>query len=192
MEKELVLASNNKHKLSEITLMMGGVCRIKSLEELGCTDNIPETQPTIEGNAIQKARYIFERYRVDCLADDTGLEIEALGGAPGVISARFAGVGCSFRDNMDKVLLLMRGKTNRKARFRTVFCLIIDGKEHLFEGRVDGSILDDERGEFGFGYDPIFMPDGYDLSFAQMDLSLKNRLSHRAMACVKLIEFLKH
>ena len=187
---ELVLASNNKHKLNEISNIISNVCVLKSLSDIGCSVDIPETQPTIEGNAIQKARFIYDRFKMNCLADDTGLEIETLDGAPGVISARFAGVGCSFSDNMRKVLMLMEGKTNREAAFRTIFCLIIDGKEYLFEGRVDGIILEQERGENGFGYDPIFQPVGYDKTFAEMSLELKNTFSHRARACMKLVEFL--
>lgn len=187
---KLVFASNNKHKLEEIRHAVGSVIDIVSLEDISCYDEIPETHPTIEGNALQKARYIYEKFGVDCFADDTGLEIEALGGAPGVYSARFAGPGCTFHDNMDKTLALLKDKTNRSAAFRTVIALIIDGKEFQFEGRVDGSILTEKHGEKGFGYDAIFLPNGYDQSFAEMDLALKNTLSHRSRATQKMVQFL--
>jgi XTP/dITP diphosphohydrolase len=189
---ELVFASNNKHKLEEISHIAGTSFQIISLQELGCTDEIPETQPTIEGNARQKARYIFDKYNVNCFADDTGLEIDALNGEPGVYSARFAGVGCSFDDNMDKTLSLMKGKTDRKAKFRTVIALIINGKEYLFDGFVNGVILEEKHGEKGFGYDAIFMPEGYTESFAEMSAEIKNNLSHRSMAARSMMKFIKN
>ena len=187
---KLVFASNNKHKLEEISHIAGTAFEIISLLELGCSDEIPETQPTIEGNALQKARYIYDNYNVNCFADDTGLEIEALNGDPGVYSARFAGVGCSFDDNMDKTLGLLKGETNRKAKFRTVIALIIDGKEFSFDGYVNGVILEEKHGEKGFGYDAIFMPDGHSQSFAEMSSEVKNSLSHRSMAARNMMEFL--
>jgi len=171
--------------------MLGRDYHIVSLAELGCSDDIPETEPTLEGNAKLKAHHIHNKYNTDCFADDTGLEVEALGGEPGVISARYAGAGCASEDNMRKVLRLMTGKTNREARFRTVICLLIDGKEYLFEGRVDGVILESGRGERGFGYDPIFKPEGYDTTFAEMSIEEKNLISHRARAITKMMDFFK-
>jgi len=188
---KLVFASNNKHKLEEIAEIAGSAFQIISLQELGCTDEIPETQPTIEGNALQKARYIYNKYKVNCFADDTGLEIEALNGDPGVYSARFAGEGCSFDDNMDKTLSLLKGTLNRKAKFRTVIALLYNEKEYLFEGFVKGDMLEEKRGEKGFGYDAIFMPEGYNESFAQMSSTIKNKLSHRSMAARNMMAFIK-
>ena len=188
---KLIFASNNKRKLEEISQIAGSAISIVSLKDIGCTDEIPETQPTIEGNALQKARYIFDKYKVNCFADDTGLEIEALNGDPGVYSARFAGVGCSFDDNMNKTLLLMKGKINRKAKFRTVIALIINGQEYTFDGYVNGVILEEKHGDKGFGYDAIFMPDGYSQSFADMSAEIKNSLSHRSMAARNMLEYLK-
>jgi len=189
---KLVFASNNKHKLEEISHIAGAAFEIVSLKEIGCVDDIPETQPTIEGNAMQKARYIFDKYNVNCFADDTGLEIDALNGDPGVYSARFAGIGCSFDDNMDKTLTLLQGETNRNAKFRTVIALIIDGKEYSFDGFVNGEILKEKHGEKGFGYDAIFMPKGYTESFAEMSSEIKNNLSHRSMAARNMMTFLKN
>ena len=188
---KLVFASNNKHKLEEMAHIAGSAFQIVSLKDIGCTDEIPETQPTIEGNALQKARYIFDKYGMNCFADDTGLEIDALNGEPGVYSARFAGVGCSFDNNMNKTLALMQGQKNRTAEFRTVIALIIDGNEYLFHGSVSGEILEEKRGEKGFGYDAIFQPDGFVESYAQMSAEIKNGLSHRSMAARNMMEFLK-
>lgn len=187
---ELVFATNNKHKLEEITHIIGDRYTIISLKELGCYNDIPETETTLEGNALLKARYIHSRYHCNCFADDTGLEIEALQGEPGVYSARYAGEHCSFEDNIVKVLQKMEGKTNRKALFRTVIALIIDNQEYLFEGCIKGSIIEDQKGISGFGYDPIFIPNGYTQTFAEMGDELKNRISHRAIATQKLIDFL--
>lgn len=187
---ELVFATNNKHKLEEITHIIGDRYTIISLKELGCYNDIPETETTLEGNALLKARYIHSRYHCNCFADDTGLEIEALQGEPGVYSARYAGEHCSFEDNIVKVLQKMEGKTNRKALFRTVIALIIDNQEYLFEGCIKGSIIEDQKGISGFGYDPIFIPDGYTQTFAEMGDELKNRISHRAIATQNLIDFL--
>ena len=174
----------------EVSTLASGHFRILSLEEIGCFDEIPETGNTIEENAFQKASFIFRKYKVDCFADDTGLEIEALEGRPGVYAARYAGEPCSFEDNMNKVLFEMQGKTNRKAVFRTVISLLLNGQEHLFEGRVEGHILEKKRGIQGFGYDPIFIPEGYKTSFAEMDIYTKNRISHRGLAVSKLVTFL--
>lgn len=188
---KLVFATNNQHKLEEISRLLEGKHEIISLSSLGCQDEIPEDQDTLEGNALQKARYIKEHFGYDCFADDTGLEIEALNNRPGVYSARYAGPAKDSLENMKKVLEEMQGKTNRKACFRTVIALILDGREHLFEGRVDGEILTTQQGEAGFGYDPIFRPTGYQVSFAEMPMDEKNKISHRGRATRKLAEYLK-
>ena len=191
MEKmRLVFATNNAHKLEEVREMLGGRYEIVSLKELGCEEEIPEEQETLEGNALQKARFIRERYQADCFADDTGLEIEALGGEPGVRSARYAGDSHDSEANMRKVLAKMDGQENRKARFRTVIALILNGREHLFEGEVRGEILREKHGVEGFGYDPIFRPEGFAESFAEMSLDAKNAISHRGRAVKALTQFL--
>jgi XTP/dITP diphosphohydrolase len=187
---ELIFATNNPNKVKEVAALLRDNIVLKPLAETGITEDIPEEADTLEGNALQKARYVFERTGKDCFADDTGLEIEALDGAPGVISARYAGEHCSPDDNMDKVLSELKGSENRKANFRTVIALILDGKEHLFEGAVDGKILESQSGAQGFGYDPIFLPNGFELSFAEMELSEKNKISHRGRAVKKLAQFL--
>lgn len=187
---KLVFATNNRHKLEEITRMLGDKYEVVSLEQIGCREDIPEDHETLQGNALQKARYVKDHYGYDCFADDTGLEIEALNDRPGVYSARYAGPAKNPEDNMRKVLSEMKGKDNRNARFRTVIALILDGKEHCFEGRVDGKILTKRQGKTGFGYDPIFCPDGYKESFAEMDMDRKNRISHRGKAVEKLVKFL--
>lgn len=186
----LVFATNNAHKLEEIREILGEKFHIVSLKELGCQEDIPEEQDTLEGNALQKARYIRDKYKVNCFADDTGLEIEALGGEPGVYSARYAGDGHDSEANMRKVLDKMSGETNRRARFRTVIALLLDGQEHLFEGEVRGEILRERHGEGGFGYDPIFRPEGFAQSFAEMSLEDKNKISHRGRATEALRKFL--
>lgn len=187
---ELIIATNNAHKVTEIKNGLPKHISVKSLKEVGITEEIPEEQDTLEGNALQKARYIYEKYQKNCFADDTGLEVETLDGAPGVYSARYAGENCSFEDNVLKILSEMQGKTNRHACFRTVIALIIDGKEYLFEGKVSGSITKDKLGNNGFGYDPVFLPDGYCITFAEMELEQKNNISHRGQAVVKLLKFL--
>ena len=187
---ELVFATNNKHKLEEISHILDEHYKIVSLKEIGCNEDIAETAETLEGNALLKARYIHSRYGRDCFADDTGLEIDALEGKPGVYSARYAGPGHDHQKNMDKVLFEMAGQANRKAQFRTVIALILEGQVYLFEGIVKGEILTERHGDKGFGYDPIFKPDGFDLSFAEMDLDDKNEISHRGRATRKLAEFL--
>ena len=186
----LVFATNNAHKLEEIREILGEKFHIVSLKELGCQKDIPEEQDTLEGNALQKARYIRDKYKVNCFADDTGLEIEALGGEPGVYSARYAGDGHDSEANMRKVLDKMSGETNRRARFRTVIALLLEGQEHLFEGEVRGEILRERHGEGGFGYDPIFRPEGFAQSFAEMSLEDKNKISHRGRATEALRKFL--
>ena len=187
---ELVFATNNKHKLEEIQDLLGDKIKLVSLKDIGCKDEIPEDYDTLEENASQKANYIFNKYNVNCFADDTGLEIEYLNDEPGVLSARYAGDHKSSEDNIRKVLNALNGVENRKARFRTVISLIIDGKEYFFEGIVNGEILTEKFGADGFGYDPIFKPEGNDKSFAQMLLSEKNKISHRGRATQKLVDYL--
>lgn len=189
--KELVFATNNKHKLQEVSEMLDGIVLIKSLNDIGLAGDIPETADTLDGNALQKAQWVYERTGLDCFADDTGLEVETLDGRPGVYSARYAGEHCSFDDNINKMLSEMQGKTNRRACFRTVICLIENGEPRYFEGRVDGQILTERYGKEGFGYDPIFMPDRFAVSFAEMPLEVKNHISHRGKAVAKLVEYLK-
>ncbi len=186
----MIFATNNAHKLQEVSAMLGGKIELKSLRDVGCTDDIPETADTLEGNARQKAIYIYENYGMDCFADDTGLEVEALNGAPGVFSARYAGDGHDSEANMQKLLKELEGKENRKAQFRTAICLIMDGEEHLFEGIVKGEIIREKRGGAGFGYDPIFVPEGHELTFAELGNDVKNSISHRARAVEKLCQFL--
>lgn len=189
--KELVFVTNNLHKLKEISEIIGDEFRIISLAEIGCYDDIPEDAATLEGNASYKARYVYNKYGRDCFADDTGLEIDTLEGRPGVRSARYAGEDCNPENNIRKVLGEMEGQTERQARFRTVISLIRKGIEVQFEGTVEGVILYEKRGKEGFGYDPVFLPDGYQLSFAEMPLEEKNKISHRARATRKLIDHLK-
>jgi len=188
--RELVFATNNPHKLNEIRAIAGGSFSILSLDDIGCREEIAEDADTIEGNASLKSRYIYNKYGKDCFADDTGLEIEALGGKPGVKSARYAGKDCNPENNIRRVLTELEGISNRKARFKTVISLILNGKEILFEGIVEGAILYEKRGKEGFGYDPVFRPDGFDLSFAEMSPGEKNLISHRAMAVKKAIQYL--
>jgi XTP/dITP diphosphohydrolase len=187
----LLFATNNVHKLREVREMLEPSFSVKSLADLHLDVDVPETQDTIEANALQKARFIYEKTGMNCFADDTGLEIDALDGRPGVYSARYAGEGCSFDDNIRKVLSELEGEEKRNARFRCVVCLIIDGKEHLFEGRVNGMILSERRGTGGFGYDPVFVPDGQSQTFAEMPPHLKNGISHRARAVGKMMRYLK-
>ncbi len=187
--QEIVFATNNRHKLDEIRAITNGKFKILSLAEIGCTEDIPETADTLQGNALQKARYVKEHYGYDCFADDTGLMVDALDGAPGVYSARYAGPGHDSLANMRLLLKNLLGQTCRSARFTTVIALILNGREHLFEGSVEGEILTAPRGEDGFGYDPIFMPAGTGLSFAQMSAEAKNRISHRGRATAKLLDF---
>lgn len=188
--KTLVFATNNKHKLHEVGHLLDGVVQIRSLEEMGLAGDIPETADTLQGNALQKAQWVWERTGLDCFADDTGLEVAALGGAPGVYSARYAGEHCSFDDNIDKLLAALEGQEDRRACFRTVICLIEQGVPRYFEGRVDGTILTERLGKDGFGYDPVFMPDRFAVSFAEMPLDVKNRISHRGLAVARLVEYL--
>ena len=188
--RTLIFSTNNKHKIHEVREIIGSDIVLKSLADVGLEGDIPETADTLQGNALQKAQWVWERTGTDCFADDTGLEVEALGGAPGVYSARYAGEHCSFDDNINKLLAALEGKTNRRACFRTVICLIEQGVPRYFEGRVDGVILTERYGKEGFGYDPIFMPDRFAVSFAEMPLEVKNKISHRGLAVQKLCEYL--
>lgn len=185
-------ATNNKHKLEEVKRMLENKFEIVSLEEIGCLDELSETQDTLEGNSLQKADFVFNTYNIPCFADDTGLEVEALHGAPGVYSARYAGEQKNSNDNIDLLLKNLRGETNRKARFRTVITLKGFGDQnHFFEGVVNGVITIERKGSSGFGYDPVFVPEGFTTTFAQMTMDEKNKLSHRALAVEKLVKFLQ-
>ena len=186
----MIFVTNNTHKLQEVSAMLDGKMALQSLRDIGCTDDIPETADTLEGNALQKAEYIYNNYQLNCFADDTGLEVEALNGAPGVYSARYAGEGHDSEANMQKLLKELEGKENRNAQFRTAFALIIDGKKELFEGIVKGKIITQKKGSEGFGYDPLFVPDGYTETFAELGADIKNKISHRAVATHKLCEYL--
>lgn len=189
--KALVFATHNSHKASEINNLLGGLYEIRELDAIGITEDIPENGDTLEANAREKARYVYDRTGLDVFADDTGLEVEALGGRPGVYTARYAGEECDSVKNMKKLLAELEGQSNRRARFRTVICLIIGGVEHLFEGIVNGTITNSFSGTEGFGYDPVFMPDGQNRTFAEMPLSEKNKISHRGLAVAKLVNFLR-
>jgi XTP/dITP diphosphohydrolase len=188
---DLVFATNNKNKIREIQSLIGPELNILSLKDINCSEELPEDQNTLEGNAYQKSSYVYEKYGKNCFADDTGLEVEALNGEPGVFSARYAGESKDSQANMDKVLKALKNKMNRNARFRTVISLIIDGEEFRFEGIVNGKIIENRRGTEGFGYDPVFVPDGYDQTFAEMPIDEKNQISHRSRAIYKLLHFLK-
>lgn len=190
--KQIVFATHNLNKLAEIQPLIPGGLQVISLDQIGCVEAIAETATTLEGNAQLKASYIWKYFRCDCFADDTGLEVQALQGAPGVYSARFAGPEGLAEANMAKLLTLMKGETSRRAQFRTVIALILSGNSYLFEGVVAGKILEEPIGDHGFGYDPVFQPDGSELSFAQMTLEEKNKMSHRARAIAKLCAFLEN
>lgn len=188
--KKIVFATNNQHKLDEIRKITQGSLEILSLSDIGCNEEIDETGITLNENALIKATYVKERYGFDCFADDTGLEVDALEGAPGVYSARYAGEACRPEDNMEKLLAEMKETENRRAQFRTVIALRCNGENHLFEGVIRGSIIREKKGNEGFGYDPIFMPEGYDKTFAELGTEVKNQISHRAVATGKLMHFL--
>ena len=190
MVRELVFATNNEHKLSELRAIVGDKFRILGLKDIGCTDEIKEDGTTLKENALINARYVKDHYGYDCFADDTGLEVKVLDGAPGVYSARFAGPSCDSERNIDKLLILMGECADREARFSTVFALIMGEKVHFFTGEVRGSILKERRGKGGFGYDPVFQPEGSELSFAEMDSEAKNAISHRGRATEALVAFL--
>lgn len=187
---ELVFATNNAHKLEEVQQMVGNRFTLKSLNDIGCTDDIPETGVTFEENAKQKTDYLVERYQLNCFADDSGLEIDALNGEPGVYSARYAGTR-DMEQNIDLVLEKLKGETQRSARFKTVISLFLNQQQYFFEGAVEGKIIEERTGTDGFGYDPIFIPNGYNQTFAEMSLEEKNKISHRSIAVKKLVEFLK-
>lgn len=193
MKKKLVFVTNNAHKLEEIRSILGDKVEILSLKDIHCEVDIPETAETLEGNAALKAEYVQAHYGLDCFADDTGLEVEALGGKPGVYSARYAGgEGHDSEANMRKLLAELEGSENRRARFRTVICLMEGGKRHFFEGIVKGEIIREKRGESGFGYDPVFVPEGYTETFAEMGADEKNKISHRARAVQALCGYFNH
>ena len=191
MTTKLIFATNNKHKLREATILSNGCFPILSLEDIDYDlGEIPEDFETLEENALQKVHFIADKFNVNCFSDDTGLEVEALGGAPGVYSARYAGKNCSFQQNIDKLLDKLKNEKNRNARFRTVIALILNGEEYLFEGVVNGKITTQNKGTGGFGYDPIFIPDNYSQTFAELPLEEKNKISHRGLALQKLFNFL--
>lgn len=193
MAIKICFATNNLHKINELNSLLGSDIELVSLKDIGCLEELAETSATIEGNSTQKAAYVFNQYRIACFADDTGLEVEALNGAPGVYSARYAGEHGNAKANMELLLKNLKGQSNRKARFKTVITYFAtDGQQTQFEGIVNGTIVDSPKGDHGFGYDPIFVPDGYNTTFAEMDLTEKNKISHRALAVKKLIDFLKH
>ena len=193
MKMDLIFATHNRHKVSEVQAMLPAGIHVRSLSDLGCDEDIPETADTLQGNALQKAQFVHERYHCNCFADDTGLEIDALDGRPGVYSARYAGEGCSFDDNVRKVLAELENVPleQRTARFRTVVALVLDGRTYFFEGKVEGLMTLERHGVEGFGYDPIFLPEGYCQTFAEMDASEKNRISHRGRAMAQMVEFLE-
>ena len=188
---KLVFASNNKNKIQEIQALVPKHIQIVSLEDIGCTEDIPETADTIEGNAILKANYVTEKYGYDCFADDTGLEVVALNGAPGVYSARYAGEQKDANGNMDKLLSELKDKSNRKANFKTVIALNLNGKQNLFTGIINGKIIEEKIGTNGFGYDPIFVAEGYEKTFAELTMEEKSTISHRGIAVKELILFLQ-
>ncbi len=187
---ELVFATNNAHKLQEVQEIIGNKFRLLSLADIGFNDEIPEDFETLEENALQKAWFIYNKFNLNCFADDTGLEVEILNWEPGVRSARYAGEHKNSADNILKLFSRLEGKPNRNAQFRTVVALIIEGKEYLFEGKIEGKIIEEQLGRSGFGYDPIFVPNGYNQTFAQMTSELKNAISHRGIAIAKLSDFL--
>lgn len=188
----LIFATQNQNKANEIQQIMPGGITVLTLKDIGCEEDIAETADSLEGNARLKSFYVFENYSENCFADDTGLEVDALGGEPGVYSARYAGEEKSAQANMDLLLEKMKGETNRNARFRTVISLVLNGEEHLFEGEVKGVIRTERAGVKGFGYDPIFQPEGYDITFAEMSIEEKNKISHRGKAVGKLMQFLNN
>ena len=193
MKMDLIFATHNRHKVSEVQAMLPAGIHVRSLSDLGCDEDIPETADTLQGNALQKVQFVHERYNCNCFADDTGLELDALDGRPGVYSARYAGEGCSFDDNVRKVLAELENVPleQRTARFRTVVALVLDGRTYFFEGKVEGLMTLERHGVEGFGYDPIFLPEGYGQTFAEMDASEKNRISHRGRAMAQMVGFLE-
>jgi XTP/dITP diphosphohydrolase len=189
---KLCFATNNHHKVEEVRQALNGKIELLTLEEIDCFEELPETMPTLEGNSLQKATFVFNRYAMPCFADDTGLEVEALNGEPGVYSARYAGPQKNSEDNVQRLLEKLSDQSNRQARFRTIFSLVgLEKNPVIFEGVVNGSIAREKKGSSGFGYDPVFIPEGYHITFAEMDLAQKNSISHRAIATQKLVNFLK-
>ncbi len=186
---EIVFATSNEHKAAEIQKLLPSGIKLKTLKDIGCDEDIPETSDTVEGNAMQKARYVASRYAVNCFADDTALEVDALDGRPGIYSARYAGEQRSADDNMNLILSQLSGINDRSARFRTVIALIVDGEEHSFEGIVEGGITEEKAGSDGFGYDPIFKPKGFEMTFSEMTMEEKNTISHRGKAVRKFVDF---
>ncbi|KGE85245.1 MAG: non-canonical purine NTP diphosphatase [Phaeodactylibacter xiamenensis] len=189
--QSIVFATGNPNKISEVSQLLEGKIEIRGLKDIGCDEVLPETSPTIAANASEKAWYVHNNYKVDCFSEDTGLEVDALNGEPGVYSARYAGPAHDDEANMSLLLANMKGEEDRRARFHTVISLIIDGKEHQFEGTVEGQIIHHKKGNQGFGYDPVFMPDGFNRTFAQMSAEEKSSISHRGQAVRKLVAFLK-
>ena len=187
----ICFATNNIHKLNEVQHLLGEAFQLVSLQEIGCDDELPEEQETLEGNSFQKAEYVFQEYNTPCFADDSGLEVDALNGAPGVYSARYAGLHRNHEDNMDLLLKNLTGAINRNAQFRAVITFVAPGHTRQFEGVIRGTIHYEKKGTEGFGYDPVFLPDGYSKTFAEMSLEEKNKFSHRAIAIKKFVEFLK-
>jgi len=187
---KLVFATNNQHKIEEVLAKIGNQFQLLSLDDIGCTDDIEETGSTFAANAAIKSHFIYNKHHLNCFGDDSGLEIDALNLEPGVYSARYAGTHGDHEANMDKVLAKLEGQTNRRARFKTVISLLWNGEEHIFEGAVEGTIRQERSGSRGFGYDPIFQPDGYNITFAEMTMEQKNTISHRARAVEKMVEFL--
>ena len=189
--RELCFATNNRNKIAEVSQILEGNYKLLSLEDVGCHEELAEDQDTLEGNSRQKARYVWENYKVNCFADDTGLEVDALCGEPGVYSARYAGPQRSDTDNINKLLQNLQGHENRRARFRTSITLYLDNQEYQFEGIVNGTIAQEYKGDKGFGYDPVFIPEGYEQTFAEMSAAEKNAISHRGRAMQQLIQFLQ-
>lgn len=192
MKTKLCFASNNQHKVEEIKALLGDNFELLTLNEIGCEEELPETGNTMEANSLQKAQYLFDHYKINCFADDSGLEVAALGGEPGVYSARYAGEHRSNADNISLLLKNLEGKEDLSACFRTVITLIRDGVKHQFDGRIDGSIIRELRGDGGFGYDPVFIPSGQELTFAEMSMEQKSKISHRARAFQKFVDYLKN
>ena len=192
MLQKFVFATNNQHKLDEVREISEGRFEIVGLKDIGCYEDIPENQKTLEGNALQKAKYVAEKYNINCFADDTGLEVDSLNGAPGVYSARYAGENKNSEDNIDKLLIELSDSPYRSARFRTVVSLVLDGKEYFFEGIIEGDIITERKGQSGFGYDSVFKPEGLNETFAELPILVKNSISHRAIAIQKMLYFLRH
>jgi len=190
MPKKICFATNNQNKLKEIAALLTPTFEVAGLEEIGCFEELPETSDTLQGNSFEKADFVYKNYRVSCFADDTGLEVEALNGAPGVYTARYAGPDCIPEENIEKLLKELKGKSNRNAKFSTVITLILDGEKFFFEGEIQGTITEKPSGHEGFGYDPVFKPKGYDVTFSEMSMEEKNKISHRGIATQKLLDFL--